>query len=61
MIVSRPSISTTGPASEVEHAEVGEQVALLGDLEQLDAVVGARLLEHVDRARGSVSLIAQEV
>ena len=60
MIVSRPSISTTGPASEVEHPEVGQQVALLGDLEQLEAVVGARLLEDVDRRAGRSRLIPQK-
>ena len=35
-----------------EHAEVRQQVLLLGELEQLAALVRARLLEHVDGARG---------
>ena len=38
MIVSRPSISTTGPACDSRIRKVREKVALLGGLELLDAV-----------------------
>ena len=55
MIVSRPSISTTGPASEVEQPEVGEQVVLLGRFELLEPVVAARLLEDVDGGLGGLA------
>ena len=59
MIVSRPSISTTGPGLRGEQAEVGEEVVLLGRFELLEAVVAAGLLEDVDGGLGGFAHAAK--
>ena len=56
MIVSRPSISTTGPASEARaRGSRAAGRARLAASSCSSAVVGAGLLEDVDRARWAVS------
>ena len=49
---SRPSIRIDRPGLGLDLAEVGNQVLAPGELDQLAALVVARLLKDVDRGLG---------